>query len=133
MPTICEAAGVKPPSGIDGISLLPLLEGKEVVGLADRELYWVRREGGPFAALTSHAVRRGDWKLIHNTPFNALELYNLKDDPQEEHDLAGTDVKMRNELTKSLKLHVLQSGSVPWENPDAPFVPGSHPSTEPAD
>jgi arylsulfatase A-like enzyme len=132
MPTVCELAGVTPPAGIDGVSLLPILQGKAGDEVDTRELYWVRREGGPWAALTSHAVRRGDWKLIHNAPFHAIELYNLKDDPQEKNDLAAARPKIRNQLLNALKLHVLKSGSVPWQNPNpAPTTQGA--SREPAD
>lgn len=132
MPTVCELAGVKPPAGIDGVSLRPLLEGKPTEGGDERDLYWVRREGGPWAALTSHAIRKGDWKLIHNAPFHAIELYNLKDDPREQHDLASARPRIRNELLGDLKLHVIRAGSVPWQNPNAaPTTQGA--SKEPAD
>ena len=126
MPTMCELAGVTPPGEIDGVSLLPILGGKSSPAFTERELYWVRREGGPWAALTSHAVRRGDWKLIHNAPFHSLELFNLKDDPQEKHDLASTRPKIRDELLRALKLHKIKAGSVPWQNPNL------KPSTQPA-
>jgi arylsulfatase A-like enzyme len=133
LPTLCEIAGAKPPPGIDGISILPTLEGKAQDGLDDREFYWVRREGGTFAALTSHAIRHGEWKLIHNTPFSPLELYNLKDDPAEENNLASTHVKIRNQLTHDLKLHVQKAGSVPWQNPSLPDDAPVKASKEPTD
>ena len=132
MPTVCDLAGVTAPKGIDGVSMMPILEGKSADGATDRELYWVRREGGPWAALTSHAVRKGDWKLIHNAPFHAIELYNLKDDPREEHDLAAARPKIRNELLRGLKLHVIKAGSVPWQSANpVPSTQGA--SREPAD
>lgn len=114
LPTLCDAAGVAPPAGIDGRSLLPTLEGRAADPVDARELYWVRREGGPFAGLASHALRRGDWKLVHNTPFSPLELYNLKDDPLERRDLAASHPRVRDDLARALKLHVLRSGPVPW-------------------
>jgi arylsulfatase A-like enzyme len=114
-PTICEVAGVAPPAGIDGISLIPTFTGNAPAGPDDRELYFVRREGGPFSGLTSHAIRKGDWKLVHNTPFSPLELYNLKDDPAEANDLAAARPKIRNELARALKAHVQQAGSVAWQ------------------
>jgi len=118
MPTICQVAGVAPPPDIDAISLIPVLTGKAKDLAAERELYFVRREGGaPFFGLTSHALRRGDWKLVHNTPFSPLELYNLKDDPREQHDLTGSNTKIRNELTRQLQVLVQRAGSVPWERP----------------
>ncbi|HWE38577.1 MAG TPA: sulfatase [Isosphaeraceae bacterium] len=127
MPTLCDAAVVANPAGIDGRSLLPLLEGQAADADA-RELYWVRREGGPFAGLASHALRRGDWKLIHNTPFRPLELYNLKDDPREQHDLAASQPRVRDDLAHALKLHVLRSGSVSWQDPDPRALTGRHSS-----
>jgi arylsulfatase A-like enzyme len=133
LPTICEAAGIKLPHEVDGISFLPILEGRAPQGPDYREIYWVRREGGPFSALTSHAIRRGDWKLIHNTPFSPLELYNLKDDPHEQNNVAATNPKIVRELSRQLKLHVLQSGSVPWLNPDLPPGAPIRASTEPSD
>jgi arylsulfatase A-like enzyme len=78
----------------------------------------VRREGGPqFLGLASHALRCGDWKLLQNTPFSPLELYNLKDDPREEHDLAKSRPRIRNDLAKILQAHIQQAGAVPWERP----------------
>jgi hypothetical protein len=41
--TVCEAAGVTPPKGIDGVSFLPALIGKEQSS-SKRDLYFVRRE-----------------------------------------------------------------------------------------
>ena len=49
-----------------------------------KDFYFVRREGGPaYAGKTIEALRQGDWKLLQDTPFTPLELYNLKDDPKE--------------------------------------------------
>jgi arylsulfatase A-like enzyme len=132
LPTICEIIGITPPTPVDGISMIPILQGK-AQGRDYREIYWVRREGGPFTALTSHAIRLGDWKLIHNTPFSPLELYNLKDDPQEQHDVASIHPKIVRALSRQLKLHVLQSGSVPWLNPDLPPGAPIRASSEPSD
>lgn len=117
VPTLCQAAGVTAPADLDGISLLPQLTGEAQAPPAEpRELYFVRREGGPpYFGLTSEALRRGDWKLVHNTPFSPLELYNLKDDPKEEHDLASSRPGVRNELARRLQLHVQRGGSTAWE------------------
>jgi arylsulfatase A-like enzyme len=118
MASICDAAGATPPSDIDALSLIPILTGKARDAADPRELYFVRREGGPqFLGLASHALRRGDWKLLQNTPFSPLELYNLKDDPREEHDLAKSRPKIRNDLAKILQAHIQQAGGVPWEKP----------------
>jgi arylsulfatase A-like enzyme len=121
MASICQAAGVAPPADIDGISLLPVLTGQanEPAG-PERELYFVRREGGPqYLGLTSHALRRGDWKLVQNTPFAPLELYDLKADPYETHDLANSRPDVRNALARKLQEHIRQAGGTAWEKTDA--------------
>jgi len=116
MASICEAAGATAPSDIDAISLIPVLTGEAQDVASPRELYFVRREGGPqYLGLTSHALRRGDWKLLQNTPFSPLELYNLKDDPREEHNVIQSQPRIRNEMSRILQQNIQQAGGVPWE------------------
>jgi uncharacterized sulfatase len=49
----------------------------------------------PAASLRWRWMIEGDWKLIlpdpHNQPDDAIELYNLYDDPHEERNLAHSD------------------------------------------
>ena len=89
MPTACELAGVQPPSGIDGISYLPLLEG-DMARQQDHkyvyfELHWPDRRG----------LRMGDWVVLQQDTTatdpnrDKTELYNLKDDLGEATDLAA--------------------------------------------
>ena len=115
--TVCEVAGVKPPEGIDGVSLLADMLGKAEQPLK-RDLVWVRREGGTmYAGREFYAFRRGDWKLLQNTAFEPYELYNLANDPEEKSDLAKTEVKMYRELVAALMLHVQRAGRTPWQRP----------------
>ena len=79
--TACAAAGVNPPKNIDATSFLPTLRGKKEALTRDQN-YFVRREGGvAYGGKTIDAIRRGDWKLLQDSPFAPLELYNLADDP----------------------------------------------------
>lgn len=115
MPTICEVAGAAAPPGIDGMSILSVLKGNPPSpAIAERTLFFVRREGGPTAGFSTHAVRRGDWKLVYNTPYTPFELYNLKQDPKEETDLSQKAPRIRNEMIKALKIHQTRAGAVPW-------------------
>ena len=116
-PTIADAADAKFHHVIDGISLLPLLLG-EKQSTNDRDLFFHRREGGNrYAGLIINAVRRGKWKLLQNSPFAPLELYDLEKDPLEEDDLSKKAPKMFNELSAALRGQVQRSGSVPWQKP----------------
>jgi arylsulfatase A-like enzyme len=114
--TVCEAAGVKPPQPLDGVSLLPDLTG--ATRTDDRTLYWVRREGGArYQGKTINAVRRGDWKLVHNSPFEPMALFNLGTDPKEQTDVSAQNRQVFNELSAALRLQIQRAGAVPWSPP----------------
>jgi len=115
--TACAVAGVKPPAGIDGISFLPTLRG-ETEEDNRRDCYFVRREGGPaYGGKTIDAFRRADWKLLQDSPFARLELYDLKSDPQEATDLATKNREIFNELSAALSRQIQRGGSTPWQKP----------------
>ncbi|HSW02167.1 MAG TPA: sulfatase-like hydrolase/transferase [Sedimentisphaerales bacterium] len=114
-PTVCEAASVLIDHEIDGISFLPTLLGKSQPANDERFLFWVRREGGPkYGGRAYYAARQGDFKLLQNTPFEPLTLYNLAHDPQEQHPL---DEKhpMYRKLFNALQAHISRAGAVPWQ------------------
>lgn len=81
MPTALAVAGatVKPEWQLDGVNLLPLLEGR-ATGLARDGLFW---RFGPQAA-----VRQGDWKWVKAAKDMQPMLVNLATDPGEKVDLA---------------------------------------------
>lgn len=115
-PTFLELAGAKPSADLDAVSLVPVLKGGTIA--TPRDLYFVRREGGPaYAGKSYEAIIRGDWKLMQNGPFSPFELYNLKDDPQEKHNLAATNKKVVQELTTALRNHIQRGGATPWQKP----------------
>jgi arylsulfatase A-like enzyme len=116
LPTLCEAAGALA-GKVDGTSLMPALHGRQQ-DLSSRTLFWVRREGGgPYLGQDYYAVRRGPWKLLHNTPFQPYELYNLDEDPREEHNVIKERPEIARELTAALSLHIQGAGRVPWQAP----------------
>lgn len=115
-PTIAEAAGLPAPEGIDGVSFLPTLLGKEQAE-ADRDVYFVYREGGPYLGRQTQAVRKGDWKLVLDDPFGPAELFNLKADPKETTNVAGRERAVFNRLAGLLRAHTQRAGAVPWRPP----------------
>jgi len=117
-PTICEAVGSNVPAGIDGRSILPILTGQEE-SLPERDLVWVRREGNmTYRARDYYALRRGDWKLVQNSPFEDYELYNLREDPREQTNLADAEPEVYRSLVESLMQHIQGAGRIPWQAPE---------------
>ena len=91
--TLLDAASCAPGRGVQGRSLLPRLEGKDCEP-RPWALTEFRDSGFPTdPPLMTTMLRHGDWKLIvwHGHPTSKLvrdgELYNLKDDPDELHNL----------------------------------------------
>lgn len=81
LPTLMETAFMKPPEKTDGISLLPVLTGKEKPK-AHESFYWESNDSEK-----QKAARKGDWKIVQigaNTP----ALYNLKTDIGETNNVA---------------------------------------------
>jgi arylsulfatase A-like enzyme len=116
-PTACAAAGMDVPQGIDGVSFLPTLRDENEPSTA-RDLYFVRREGGPvYGGKTIEALRRGKWKLLQDSPFAPLELYDLDTDPQETTNLAAKEKAVFAELSTALRTHVQRGGQTPWQAP----------------
>jgi arylsulfatase A-like enzyme len=86
-PTLCEAAGLPVPEGLDGRSLWPVLTGQEQ-RVERAPMVWVFPEYGGQVA-----VRWQDWKLVRQKLKTKRpgpwELYRLDTDHSEEHDLAA--------------------------------------------
>ena len=84
MPTLAELAYAAPPEAIDGISIVPTLLGEQEAGRRQRDheyLYW------EFEGQT--AVRIGHWKGVRPGADEPFELYDLLNDIEETHDVAG--------------------------------------------
>ncbi|SDL50037.1 Arylsulfatase A [Kriegella aquimaris] len=112
-PTILEMTGqpLRPDLHIDGRSLVPLLKG-ETNKLHEVTYYHYphhsNQKGSP-----SSAIRDGDYKLIVFLNENRFELYNLKNDIGERHNLAPKLPELTNHLYKKLYEW--------WEEVDAKF------------
>ena len=100
-PTILELAGLKqrPEEHSDGVSLVPLLQGKTI---RKRPLIWHYPHYGNQGGEPSSIIRKGDWKLIHYYEDDRDELYNLKTDLSETRDVSGNNQKLVRLLHKEL-------------------------------
>lgn len=113
-PTFLEIAGISPPDQpLDGTSLFPLLKG-EVRQLPQRPLFWhfpaylesykvIDEQRDPlFRTRPCSVIRLGDYKLHEYYEDGALELYNLKQDIRERHNLAEQNPEKLQELYRIL-------------------------------
>ena len=97
MATCVNVAGATYPKEFNGRPIEPM-EGKSLVpALDDRPierdaLYW-EHEGNA-------AIRVGDWKLVRLGRGGPWELYNLKVDRTEQHDLAVAEPQRAKELAE---------------------------------
>jgi arylsulfatase A-like enzyme len=104
-PTLLEIAGTTGDAAhnaeVDGISLVPLL--KEASATLGREaLFWHFPHYSPQKGFPSGAIRVGDLKLVEFFEDMHVELYDLKNDISESHDLAGEMPEKAEELTRRL-------------------------------
>lgn len=113
-PTLAELTGVAIDHEVEGRSFLQTLLGNEIKE-DDRVLYFTRREGGHYGGKAYHAIRQGNWKLLQNSPYQPMELYNLKNDPMEKNDLIKTETEVFKKLNAELMKHIQQGGRVPWQ------------------
>lgn len=101
-PTTCELAGIAIPSTVQSKSLMSLLQGGTqpvhpfVVG------YFTDAQRG---------IRDGEWKLIRYPKLDKTQLFNLRADPDELHDVssqpanAPTITRLRTQLDEWLLAH----------------------------
>nr|WP_199271763.1 sulfatase [Paraglaciecola sp. L3A3] len=94
LPTFFAAAGgdVKPLTHLDGVDLLPYLNGSEE-GRPHELLYWKKDARA--------AIRMGDWKLIR-FPDRPAELYNITSDIQEVENMAAQEPELVRSMFKTL-------------------------------
>ena len=123
MPTIANLAGYNVPKDriIDGVDQTDLLLGDSQQGARNHHYYFCRNE--------LHGVRKGRWKLllanrknyynyVKDRGSNEIELYDLKSDIGEKHNLARQHPEVVEEL-----LNLTEAFQWPSKLPDTSIVP----------
>jgi arylsulfatase A-like enzyme len=111
LPTLAELTGQKAPEGIDGISFINVLHGKPQKKQHEY-LYWEFFERG-----FDQALRSEDWKIVKRSKNDSkTELYNLKNDMAEIHDVAAQFPAKVKELEKLLVKARIDSEEFPIKN-----------------
>jgi arylsulfatase A-like enzyme len=107
-PTFVDVAHTEAPANypLDGVSLLPVLTGPQKTlgrsGLAWHFPGYLGFGEGEWRTLPVAAVRFGDWKLLEFFEDGRQELYNLKDDIGEKHNLAADNPDKVKELHEKM-------------------------------
>ena len=122
MPTLAEITGTKAPAGIDGISFAPTLFGQPKKQKLHEFLYW------EFPSYRGQqALRMGDWKADRQNMLRRnnkhplkIELYNLKTDIGEQHDVAADHPEIVARMRTILKQQHTPSKVFPFRTLDGP-------------
>ena len=96
VPSLIECIGGKKDELVDGISFLPILNGDT----APKRDKIISEEGSYHLSIINHP-----WKLIANYRTNTFELYNLDNDPEEEHNLQSSEPDVFQKLKKHIEEH----------------------------
>jgi arylsulfatase A-like enzyme len=111
--TLTYLAGIEINHEVDAINLRPDI-GDKTIKKDDRTIYFVRRAGYKYSGLCYYAVRKGDYKLVQNSPFEEFQLFNIIEDPLETIPLDDNPKEFHN-LRYQLSQHIRKAGAIPWQ------------------
>ena len=106
-PTFLQLAGVKVPSDIQGVSLLPLLQRKNPKTWRHSLYYHYYEYPAEHSVCRHYGVRTGRYSLMHfYNDIDEWELFDLKTDPEQMHNIYGRPGTEK--LTLKLKKELLR-------------------------
>ena len=104
-PTILSLAGATPyidaDTQLDGQDISPFFRGRRIPHYRQRAFYW--HYPHIYDQTPYSVIRQGDYKLIYRYDTQAIELYNLREDLSEQHDLAATEPEIRRRMQDMLR------------------------------
>jgi arylsulfatase A-like enzyme len=115
LPTILDVIGITDnPENVDGQSLLPLIEGKQITEEPAylETHYLIERE-----SQDKIGVRTSKFKFFRdvNNPKNLVHLYDLKNDPHENNNIANIKPEIVTQMEKILQ-NILQNSTITPDN-----------------
>jgi arylsulfatase A len=120
--TILEMTGqtIENETSLDGVSLALLLRDEGTIEKRDLFWHYPHYQHYQLEGTTPYgAVRRGDWKLIEFYDGAPVELYNLREDASERHNLASSEPERVKELHGALHAWLIAVGAqMPTPNPN---------------
>jgi len=117
--TIANIAAVPAFQSHDGVSLLPVLQGKQLKAPLHSSLYWHYPHYHAGGSTPYSSILEGDKRLVYFYETGKKELYNLKNDVAEAKDLYPSQRKEGEILYSKLKLWLENSNAqYPVPNPD---------------
>jgi len=105
LPTFAAMAGIAPPTGSDGLSMLAAFEGRASAQRPRDYLYW-EFQG-------KQAVRMGAWKGIRTAASGEFELYDLATDIGEQHNVASANTAIVSRIETIMRTARTESALFP--------------------
>lgn len=116
LPTICDLIGVKVPEKTDGLSLSPTLL-KQGVQKKHSWLYWEHINMGPTSGCRQSCFDiESGYKGVRYGSKGDLELYDMKNDQEEQNNLASTNLNIVNRIESYM--NNIRSDSEYWPLPE---------------
>jgi choline-sulfatase len=122
VPTVLQLCGVAVPAGVQGRSLVPLLEGKAkrhrehvISEYSENEEAMVRTERWKLIYCTGKRARKDGYTTGRPLPGRTVRLYDMNNDPDEMTNLAGKPERRRlvDDLTRQLADHMKRTARQP--------------------
>ena len=113
------------PEHCDGVNLLPFLQG-EKNNDAHEYLFWLNNEPGDAVRRHLIAVRWKDWRLYKKYEKDTWQLFDLKNDPKEERNVADKFpeiVKQMSEQHTAWSKTLAPLGQIPEIQAKKPIIP----------